>query len=66
MENVIAVNIRDANGFDVDVEFVEDTEESLEELREYWMEDVMSEVRDDGELYWTMNWTIGDLSLIHI
>ena len=60
MENVIAVNIRDANGFDVDVEFVEDTEESLEELKEYWMEDVMSEVRDDGELYWTMNWTIGD------
>ena len=60
MENVIAVNIRDANGFDVDVEFVEDTEESLEELKEYWMEDVMREVRDDGELYWTMNWTIGD------
>ena len=60
MENVIAVNIRDASGFDVDVEFVEDTEESLEELKEYWMEDVMREVRDDGELYWTMNWTIGD------
>ncbi len=60
MENVIAVNIRDASGFDVDVEFVEDTEESLEELKEYWMEDVMSEVRDNGELYWTMNWTIGD------
>ena len=54
---MIAVNIRDKNHVRVDTEFVEDTEDSLEELRDYWLNEVAEEVRDDGELYWTMNWS---------
>ncbi len=54
---MIAVNIRDKNHVRVDTEFVEDTEDSLEELRDYWLNEVSEEVRDDGELYWTMNWS---------
>ena len=25
--------------------------------RDYWLNEVAEEVRDDGELYWTMNWS---------
>ena len=57
MREMIAVNIRDKNQVRVDTEFVEDTEDSLEELRDYWLNEVAEEVRDDGELYWTMNWS---------
>ncbi len=57
MSEMIAVNIRDKNHVRVDTEFVEDTEDSLEELRDYWLNEVAEEVRDDGELYWTMNWS---------
>ena len=57
MREMIAVNIRDKNHVRVYTEFVEDTEDSLEELRDYWLNEVAEEVRDDGELYWTMNWS---------
>ena len=57
MRETISVNIRDKNHVRVDTEFVEDTEDSLEELRDYWLNEVAEEVRDDGELYWTMNWS---------
>ena len=61
MKETIAVNIRDRNHVHVDTEFVEDTEDSLGELREYWLNEVAEEIRDDGELYWTMNWSYNDV-----
>ena len=57
MRETISVNIRDKNHVHVDTEFVADTEASREELRDYWLNEVAEEVRDDGELYWTMNWS---------
>ena len=57
MREMLEVNIRDKNHVRVDTEFVEDNEDSLEELRDYWLNEVSEEVRDDGELYWTMNWS---------
>ena len=61
MKETIAVNIRDRNHVHVDTEFVKDTEDSLGELREYWLNEVAEEIRDDGELYCTMNWSYNDV-----